>query len=113
MVLVVTAAFVMQMKSSDYFWKTEGFSNPSAIGSIHSVELADINQGLPLSDTLVVKGELSGLSARQCAEEDPSRVLEPASNYGQQTNNYRRSYPDNCSTPLSEFVGSTYRFSAT
>ena len=111
MVLVVTAAFVMQMKSSDYFWRSEGFANQNGVVSITSVELADINQGLPLSDMLTVKTGLSGLESKQCV--DPLRILEPIGNYGQQTNNCRRSHPDNCSTPLTEFVGSTYQFPAT
>lgn len=109
MVLVVTAAFVMQMKSSDYFWKTEGFSNPSGVTAISSIELADFNQGLPLSDMLTTRTGLSALDSKQCADEDSSRILEPVSNYGQQTNNYRRNYPDNCSAPLTEFVGAFYQ----
>jgi hypothetical protein len=75
-----------------YFYgnKNEGFDNP------------------PLSDFLTPNMQLSRLDAASCAAQDRSRELEPVGQYVQRTNNYRRDYPDNCSAPFTELVGSFY-----
>jgi hypothetical protein len=52
---------------------------------------------------------LGNLGAAGCAAIDQSRELELDGQYVQRTNNYRRQYPDNCSAPLTEFVGSVYK----
>lgn len=52
---------------------------------------------------------LGNLGAASCAAIDQSRDLELGGQYVQRTNNYRRQYPDNCSAPLTEFVGSVYK----
>lgn len=52
---------------------------------------------------------LGNLGAAGCAAIDQSRELELDGQYVQRTNNYRRQYPDNCSAPLTEFVGSIYK----
>ena len=52
---------------------------------------------------------LGTLGAAGCAAIDQSRELELDGQYVQRTNNYRRQYPDNCSAPLTEFVGSVYK----
>ncbi len=71
-------------------------------------DLADIRQGLPLSDFLQTQTGLTPYSAGGCAGDDHATGLERGGQYVQRTNNYRRDYPDNCSAPLSEFVGSVY-----
>jgi len=52
---------------------------------------------------------LGSLSAASCASLDQSRELERNGQYVQRTNNYHRQYPDNCSAPFTEFVGSVYK----
>lgn len=52
---------------------------------------------------------LGNLGAAGCAAIDQSRELELDGQYVQRTNNYRRQYTDNCSAPLTEFVGSVYK----
>jgi hypothetical protein len=64
-------------------------------------------QGL-LVDCMTAKVGLSALGAGECAAGDHARQLELGGQYVQRTNNYRRSYPDNCSAPLSEFVTAMY-----
>lgn len=90
----------------------EGFADylDSAATSPGGLEpdIADIRQPLPLSDFLQEKPGLQDLTAGSCAGVDATRQTELGGQYVQRTNNYRRDYPDNCSAPLSEFVGSVY-----
>jgi hypothetical protein len=109
-VLVITAAFVLQMSSRDYgLPETEHFMDFIRVPSRPSDEFASVDQGLPLSDVLPVRTGLSGLSASDCAATDSTRQMELGGQYVQRTNNYRREYPDNCSSPLSDFVGGFYQ----
>ena len=109
-VLVITAAFVLQMSSKDYgLPETEGFMDFISMPSRPSDEFASVDQGLPLSDFLPVGTGFSGLSAGECANTDSARQMELGGQYVQRTNNYQREYPDNCSAPLSEFVGGFYQ----
>ena len=71
--------------------------------------VADFNTGLLLQDMLTSQPGLSGMGAMDCATTDKSRLLELGGQYVQRTNNYRRDYPDTCSAPLTEFVGSVYK----
>lgn len=61
-----------------------------------------------LKDFIKVKSGLTSMSAISCAATDRARQGEVGGQYVQRTNNYRRDYPDNCSAPRSEFVGSVY-----
>jgi len=109
-VLVITAAYVLQMSSKDYgLPESEGFMDYISMPSQPSDKLASVDQGLPLSDFLPVHIGLSGLSAGDCAATDSTRQTELGGQYVQRTNNYRREYPDNCSAPLSDFVGGVYQ----
>lgn len=93
---------------------TEGYADfigeraAADLGNGVEPDLAIFGQGLPLADFLTPATSLTRLSARGCADEDKARQMEPASQYVQRTNNYRRDYPDNCSAPLTEFVGAIY-----
>jgi hypothetical protein len=71
-------------------------------------EKASVNQGPLLEGALTVRSGLSGLSAGSCAAQDRARQMELGGQYVQRTNNYRRTYPDNCSAPLTDFVDSIY-----
>jgi len=66
-------------------------------------------QQVALKDFMKVKTGLTMTSAASCAESDKSRQGELGGQYVQRTNNYKRDYPDSCSAPLSEFVGSVYQ----
>lgn len=73
------------------------------------VDVAEFNVALPLQDMLATAPGLSGMGAADCAVADKARLLELGGQYVQRTNNYRRDYPDTCSAPLTEFVGSVYQ----
>jgi len=115
LVLVITAAFVIQMKGSDYGFPDKMERYMDFIGNeVEGLpngkhELADFRQGLPLSDMLEPAPGLTDTSAVSCAAEDQARELELDGQYTQRTNNYRRDYPDRCSSLLSDFVGGIYK----
>ncbi len=62
-----------------------------------------------LGDFLPVEVGATPYTARGCALIDKGRQEELGGQYVQRTNNYRRDYPDNCSAPLSDFVGAIYK----
>ena len=113
MVLVITAAYVLHMKSSDYGIGGESFMDfiPPTEGALPNgrPDLAEFNQGLPLSDMLEVETHVTNTSAVSCAASDSARQMEIGGQYVQRTNNYRREYPDHCSSLLSDFVGGFYK----
>jgi hypothetical protein len=116
MVLVITAAFVLQMKGSDYGFPDRverymdfiGAPTPEGLPT-GKPDLAEFQQGLPLSDMLEAAPRLTNLSADGCAAADSARQMELGGQYVQRTNNYRREYPDHCSSLLSDFVGGFYK----
>lgn len=63
-----------------------------------------------LKDFMKVKAKtgVSDFSAKGCADANKGAQEELGGQYVQRTNNYRRTNPDNCSAPLSDFVGSIY-----
>ena len=96
---------------------TEGFadylggSGGSLTGGPDGVipEVAEFGQNpAVLGDVLPVSAGLTPYGAADVAFIDTARQMEPAGQYTQRTNNYRRVYPDNGSAPLSELVGSVY-----
>ena len=52
--------------------------------------------------------EVGKLTQQQCFEQDGHRIPEKLGDYNQRTNNYVHTYPDSCSSPFKEFVGSFY-----
>ena len=116
LVIIITAAYVMQMSDSDYGLplRSERFMDfigaPEAEGVPDGrPELAHFSQGLPLSDFLPVETGLTDETAVSCAAEDQARAAELGGQYVQRTNNYRRDYPDHCSSLQSDFVGGFYK----
>jgi hypothetical protein len=103
-VLLITAAFVLHMTKVDY--GVERFANEKAEGS---VDLAEFGQGLPLADFLRVETGVTRMGAPDCAAADSARQMELGGQYVQRTNNYRREYPDHCSSLRSDFVGGFYQ----
>jgi hypothetical protein len=72
-------------------------------------EVADFGQNTAiLGDMLQVSSGLTAYEASGVAAVNADRQLELGGQYVQRTNNYRRTYPDNGSAPLSELVGSVY-----
>ena len=120
LVLVITAAYVLHMNGSDYGFPDGGpvgveeymdFIGKAEVEGLPNGkhELADFRQGLPLSDMLEPAPGLTDATAVSCAAEDQARELELDGQYTQRTNNYKRDYPDRCSSLLSDFVGSVYK----
>jgi len=73
------------------------------------VNFANRNSYLLLEDEL--KGMDSGIScvnSRSCFASDFGRLQEKTGNFRQLTNNYKRGYPDSCSSPFQELVNSFY-----
>lgn len=101
-VVGLTALYLIEMRAS------VGRLSEFFVGS-ESGAAADVAASLPLQDVLDVRPGLSDLGAASCAAGDVSRQLELGGQYVQRTNNYRRTYPDSCSAPLTEFVGAVYR----
>ena len=113
MVLLITAAYVLQMKGTDYgFPDSESFIDfiEPASGALPNgrPDLAEFDQGLPLSDMLKVQTHVTNTSAVTCAAADSARQMELGGQYVQRTNNYVREYPDHCSSLMSDFVGGFY-----
>jgi hypothetical protein len=48
------------------------------------------------------------LTSEKCYEQDGKRLLEKVGDYSQRTNNYKHTYPDSCSGPFHELIGSFY-----
>lgn len=73
------------------------------------VNFANRSSYLLLEDEL--KGMDSGIScvnSRSCFASDFGRLQEKTGNFRQLTNNYKRGYPDSCSSPFQELVNSFY-----
>ena len=47
-------------------------------------------------------------TSQVCYQNDAGEVLKKTRNYLQRTNNYPRKYPDSCSAPFHEFIGTFY-----
>ena len=113
LVLVLVAFFGRQLLNQQ---SKEGFvSYLLAPGQKESIEGAgpDSMAAFPNGQQALLDRNLDvglgNLGAAGCAAIDQSRELELDGQYVQRTNNYRRQYPDNCSAPLTEFVGSIYK----
>lgn len=115
LILILVAFFITQLKGLT----KEGFvsyllapSQKIPGGGIEGVmddRLQDFPNGQQVLLDRTLDVGLGNLGAAGCAAIDQSRELELDGQYVQRTNNYRRQYPDNCSAPLTEFVGSVYK----
>ena len=61
-----------------------------------------------LKDVIPLSSNRSSPTSQRCYDADFQPRIEKTGNYRQLTNNYRRGYPDSCSSPLHEFVLSFY-----
>ena len=63
-----------------------------------------------LSDELTpLESGISCVNSRSCFATDFDRLVEKTGNFRQFTNNYKRDYPDSCSSPYQELVLSFYK----
>ena len=75
------------------------------------VDFANRSSYLLLSDEMKPLPADSGIScvnSRSCFAADFDRLQEKTGNFRQLTNNYKRGYPDSCSSPFQELVLSFY-----
>ena len=98
--------FEMEEKKAEPFGTEERLLAP-----VHSVE----TEKLVTSDTLVPQSETEAVSnwskmtSERCYRRDLGEGLKKTRNYLQRTNNYQHTYPDSCSAPNHEFVGTFYK----
>lgn len=98
----------------------EGFTDLQVTGAQEiEVDLSPANAELTkprkpyhlLSDVLqdAPRDTVGNLRAACCAETDFEARTNLTGNYLQRTNNYKRSYPDNCTGPLHDFTMAFYK----
>ena len=110
LVLSLTAVYILQTPNrrreffADYLPFETKLKGPD--GFVPAI--AEIRQGLPLADFLKTATGLTNASAKSCAASDKARQEELGGQFVQRTNNYKRDYPDDCSSLLSDFVGGFY-----
>ena len=56
-----------------------------------------------------VKESISCVNSRSCYATDFDRMISKTGNFRQMTNNYKRGYPDSCSSPYQELVLNFYK----
>jgi hypothetical protein len=83
--------------------KTESFLNPQQADADYRL-LTDV---LPSSDPKSVI--VTTNNSETCRLLDDSISLQTASDYSQRTNNYKRDYPDSCSSPWHELTLNFYQ----
>ena len=115
LVLIIVAFFITRLKGVtkegfvSYLLAPSGSSSSAIEGVTGGDGLQDFPNGQQVLLDRNLDVGLGNLGAAGCAAIDQSRELELDGQYVQRTNNYRRQYPDNCSAPLTEFVGSVYK----
>jgi hypothetical protein len=82
----------------------------SSPGKPAPVDLYHMEPYLLLSDILI-KGQESpsSVTSQSCYTMDAEAYLSKVGNYRQLTNNYKREYPDHCSSPFQEFILPFYK----
>lgn len=63
---------------------------------------------IPILSPLSAEAAWDKTTSQVCYQNDAGEVLKKTRNYLQRTNNYPRSYPDSCSAPFHEMVGTFY-----
>jgi len=115
LVLIVVSFFITRLQGVtkegfvSYLLAPSQKSDGAGVEGIMDDGLQDFPNGQQVLLDRTLDVGLGNLGAAGCAAIDQSRQLELDGQYVQRTNNYRRQYPDNCSAPLTEFVGSVYK----
>lgn len=74
------------------------------------VDFGNRSNYMLLSDELEpLESGISCVNSRSCFATDFDRLVEKTGNFRQFTNNYKRDYPDSCSSPYQELVLSFYK----
>ena len=98
--------------------RIEAFQTKTAVdGSVEAMTLEPDNATLEmprqpyslLKDVLPQAVQRVSPDSQHCYEADFQTRIEKTGNFRQLTNNYKRSEPDSCSSPLHEFVLSYYK----
>jgi hypothetical protein len=63
---------------------------------------------IPILSPLSAEAAWDKTTSQVCYQNDAGEVLKKTRNYLQRTNNYPRSYPDSCSAPFHEMIGTFY-----
>ena len=122
-----------------YYSYWENFENPAAVGKNNKAQEeesnkiklaneeklisfppdspapADLSMRAPyhlLEDTMKpprVTESISCVNSRSCYATDFNAAIEKTGNFRQLTNNYKRGYPDSCSSPFQELVLNFYK----
>jgi hypothetical protein len=83
-----------------------------AVGLYKSTSAADyllLSDEFPVEPGANAPNKISCVNSRSCYATDFDRLLEQGGNFRQVTNNYKRGYPDSCSSPYQELVLSFYK----
>lgn len=118
-ILILLGVAALKFLGDPRFKYYEGFANENS--NKEPVEVSeksklspDINEQGPahlLKDKIPITRPLNTfgtLTQQQCFEQDGHRIPEILGDYNQRTNNYIHTYPDSCSAPFKELVGSFY-----
>ena len=102
-----------------YAYRVEGFESPQIDSPVieyppNGPSPADVDTNHPyhlLSDRMAPRTteSLSCVNSRSCYATDFKRSIEKTGNYRQMTNNYKRNYPDNCSSWNQELTLAFYK----
>jgi hypothetical protein len=111
-ILIIFIACVFAYQS-----RMEGFESPQIDSPVmeyppNGPSPADVDTNHPyhlLSDRLASHESLSCVNSRTCYATDFKRSIEKTGNYRQMTNNYKRNYPDNCSSWNQELTLAFYK----
>ena len=119
-VLIFLGMGALKLLGDPRFKHEEGFANEEEkkedpVSNSEKSQLSpDVNGAGPahiLKDVIPVTrpfNETGTLTQQQCFEQDGHRIPEKLGDYNQRTNNYKHTYPDSCSAPFKELVGSFY-----
>jgi hypothetical protein len=118
LLFVVVGLTAINLLGGSRFSRLEGFASPE------KTEVAPIEEKSKLSPDVAEDGPahiikdvleitrpfntFGTLTQQKCYEQDGNRVPEKLGDYTQRTNNYVHTYPDSCSAPYKELVGSFY-----
>jgi len=99
------------------YWKKENFENakpgPDSENAKPGPDSADIYNNEPYHllerSPPRDKESLSCINSRSCYAVDFDRMISKTGTFRQLTNNYKRDYPDSCSSPFQDLVGNFYK----
>jgi hypothetical protein len=98
--------FGMEEKKAEPLGTEEKMLAP--IRSIETEKLVASSTLIPQTEAEAVSN-WSNMTSERCYRRDVGETLKKTRNYLQRTNNYQHTYPDSCSAPNHEFVGTFYR----